>query len=323
MLRIGVLGAARIAPAALVNPGRLVPGVEVAAVAARDRSRAEAFAAKHGIPRIHASYDELIADPALDAIYNPLPNALHASWTIRALEAGKHVLCEKPFTSNEAEAREVAEAAEKSGTVVMEAFHYRYHPLAERMREIVAELGELRLVEAWMCFPLPRFSDIRYSLELAGGSMMDAGSYAVHVARLLGGGEPAVVAARTLERSPGVDRAMSAALRFPSGASGRVHSSMWSGMLLKIGVRVRGTRGEMRVNNFVAPQFFHRLAYTVDGVSRREKVPGEATYTCQLRVFESAVRTGMGNLTPPADSVANMSVIDAIYRAAGLSPRGT
>ncbi|MEZ0076525.1 putative dehydrogenase [Planotetraspora sp. GP83] len=322
-VRIGTLGAARITPAALVRPARLVPGVEVAAVAARDRSRAAAFAAKHGIPVVHDSYEALVADPSIDAVYNPLPNALHAEWTLRALEAGKHVLCEKPFASNEAEARTVAEATDKSGLVVMEAFHYRYHPLAERMLSIVGDLGEIQEIETWLCFPLPRFSDIRYSLPLAGGALMDAGCYAVHCARLLGGGEPTVVSARALLRSPGVDRAMAAALEFPSGASGRVHASMWSSRLLKIAARVTGSRGEMRVLNFIAPQIFHRLSYTVDGVTRRERVAGDATYTYQLRAFASAVQTGDGNLTPPSDSIANMAVIDEIYRKAGLSPRGT
>jgi predicted dehydrogenase len=322
-VRIGTLGAARITPSALIKPAKLVPGVEVAAVAARDRLRADSFAAKHGIPVVHESYEALIADSSIDAVYNPLPNARHAEWTLRALEAGKHVLCEKPLASNESEARSVAEAADKHGLVVMEAFHYRYHPLADRMVSIVGELGEIKHIETWLCFPLPRFSDIRYSLPLSGGALMDAGCYAVHLARLLGGGEPTVRAARALLRSPGVDRAMSASLEFPSGAIGRVNASLWSSQLLRISARVVGSRGQMRVFNFIAPQAFHRLSYTVDGVTKRERVAGEATYTYQLRAFKSAVETGEGNLTPPSDSIANMAVIDEIYRKAGLVPRGT
>ncbi|MEV0351404.1 Gfo/Idh/MocA family oxidoreductase [Nonomuraea sp. NPDC050680] len=322
-MRIGTLGAARITPMALVKPARAVPEVEVAAVAARDRSRAEQFAAKHGIPLVHDSYERLIADPSLDAIYNPLPNALHAEWTLKAIEAGKHVLAEKPFTSNAAEARSVADAAAKSGVVVMEAFHYRYHPLMERVLEIVGtELGEVRHVETWMCFPLPKFSDIRYSLKLGGGALMDAGCYAVHCLRTLGPGEPSVVGAAALLRSPGVDRAMAADLRFPTGATGRIHASMWSGNLLKIAARVDGERGSLRLTNFVAPQLFHRLTVTVDGRRRRERVAGDPTYTCQLRAFVAAVREGTPPLTPPADSVANMTVIDDIYRKAGLPLRG-
>ena len=140
-LRIGTLGAARITPAALLRPARQVPGVTVTAVAARDQQRARRFADKHRIRMVHPSYQALIEDPAVDAIYNPLPNSLHAQWTLRAIEAGKHVLCEKPFTANAAEAATVAAAAKASGLVVMEAFHYRYHPLARRMQEVV--LGQV------------------------------------------------------------------------------------------------------------------------------------------------------------------------------------
>ncbi|MDP6243823.1 MAG: Gfo/Idh/MocA family oxidoreductase, partial [Myxococcota bacterium] len=129
-LRIGTLGAARITPPALVRPARELAGAEVVAVAARDPERARAFAAKHGIPRVHASYDALLADPEIEAIYNPLPNGLHCEWTLRALDAGKHVLCEKPLASNEQEATRMADAADRTGLVVAEAFHWRYHPLA-------------------------------------------------------------------------------------------------------------------------------------------------------------------------------------------------
>jgi len=186
-VRIGVLGAAKIAPHAVIEPARNTTEAQVVAVAARDRSRADAYAAKHDIPKVHGSYADLISDPEIDAIYNPLPNGLHAQWTIAALEAGKHVLCEKPFTANTHEAEDVAAVAERTGLVVMEAFHYRYHPLAHRMREIVesGELGPIRRVETALCFPLPKFSDIRYQYDLAGGATMDVGTYTVHMARLL------------------------------------------------------------------------------------------------------------------------------------------
>src|SRR5690348_5372824 len=222
-LRIGVLGAARIAPAALIKPASTNPDVSVAAVAARSFERAQTFATKHGVPRAFAGYDELLADPDIDAVYNPLPNGLHGRWTRAALAAGKHVLCEKPFTANAAEAREIADLAATSDRVVMEAFHYRYHPLALRVEEIVAsgELGKLQRVETALCFPLPLFSDIRYNYDLAGGATMDAGCYAVHMARTFGGGEtPKVVSASAKLRDARIDRAMTAELRFPSGHTG-------------------------------------------------------------------------------------------------------
>jgi len=325
-VRIGVLGAARIAPAALMRPARVVDGVEVGAIAARDRRRAQAFAARHGVPAVHDSYAAVLADPSLDAVYIPLPNGLHARWALAALEAGKHVLCEKPFTANAAQARQVAAAAEGCGLVVMEAFHYRYHPLARRMAEIVSggELGRIQRVETAMCFPLPRFADIRYDFSLAGGALMDAGCYAVHALRLLAPGEPEVTAARalTLRRDRRVDRAMTARFRLPDDATGEVRASMWSSALLRIQARAIGEKGTLTVTNFVAPQFRSRFTVTVDGQRRRERFGGEVTYVHQLRAFAAAVRGEPANLTPPPDSVATMSLIDDIYTAAGL-PRRT
>jgi predicted dehydrogenase len=325
-VRIGVLGAARIAPAALMKPARVVDGVEVAAVAARDRQRAQAFAARHGVPAVHDSYAALLADPSLDAVYIPLPNGLHARWTLAALKAGKHVLCEKPFTSNAAQAREVAAAADGTGLVVMEAFHYRYHPLAQRMAELVhgGELGAILRVETAMCFPLPRFSDIRYDYGLGGGALMDAGCYAVHALRLLAPGDPEVTGARalTLRRDRRIDRAMTAQFSFPGGATGEIRASMWSSDVLRIRARGIGERGALTVTNFVTPQLWSRFTVTSEGGRRRrERFGGEATYVHQLRAFAAAVRGESANLTPPSDSVATMSLIDDIYTAAGLPLR--
>jgi predicted dehydrogenase len=330
-LRVGALGAARITPAALIKPARLVSDVTVTAVAARDPERARQFAAKHGIAVVHDSYDALIADPEVDAVYNPLPNSLHAPWTLRAIAAGKHVLCEKPFTSNAAEAAEVAAAAKSSGLVVMEAFHYRYHPLARRMQEVVTgELGALRHVEAALCLPLPRFNDIRFQFDLAGGATMDAGCYAINCIRMLGPGEPAVISAQAKLHGPDVDRSMVADFRFPGGATGRIRASLWSAQLLRVGARAVGERGEMRVLNYLAPQAFSLLTVRTSGgigggaggSTRWERVRGEATYTGQLRAFAAAVLRGEPVLTTAEDAVANMRQIDDVYRAAGLPPRG-
>jgi predicted dehydrogenase len=334
-LRIGVLGAARITPAALIRPARAVPGVTVAAIAARDPERARGFAARHGIPVVHPDYAALLADPGLDAVYVPLPNGLHAQWAIAALAAGKHVLCEKPLTSNADQAREVASAADRTGLVVMEAFHYRYHPLMARVRQLLDEgaVGRVRRMRATLCFPLYRFSDIRYRLDLAGGATMDAGCYPVNLLRYLAGSEPEVVSARAELRSPGVDRAMTARLRFPSratdpavpgggdGIDAEMVASLWSRRLLSISARVWGDAGRLSVFNYVVPSAYHRLTWHSGGRTHRERVPGEATYTHQLRAFLAAVRDGAPVPTSARDGVANMAVIDGIYRAAGLEPR--
>src|SRR5262245_29732742 len=179
---------------ALTNPARAIPDVQVTAIAARDPKRAERFARRHGIPRVHQNYDALLADPDIDAIYNPLPNSLHAEWTIRALREGKHVLCEKPFASNTREAEEMAETARETGLILSAAFAYRYHPLTARVKEIISsgEIGKLRHIETQFCFLLPSPKNIRFNYQLAGGALMDCGCYPVSLIRHLAEAEPIV-----------------------------------------------------------------------------------------------------------------------------------
>jgi predicted dehydrogenase len=322
-LRIGVLGAARIAPSALIKPAKDNADVVVTAVAARDGSRARAFAAKHGIAHVHESYQALLADPDVDAVYNPLPNGLHGKWTRAALDAGKHVLCEKPFTANADEAREIADLAAKSDRVVMEAFHYRYHPMTLRTEQIIASgvIGKLQRVEAALCFPLPKFSDIRYSYPLAGGALMDAGCYAVHIVRTLGGSTPEVVSAHAKLRDPQIDRAMTAELRFAGGHTGQIRCSMWSARLLEISARVVGDRGELKLFNPVTPQFVNRLSIRSPEGRRVERFTHRPSYAYQLDAFAAGVLHGEPVKTTPEDAIENMTVIDGIYRAAGLPLR--
>jgi predicted dehydrogenase len=305
-LRIGILGAARIAPMALVRPARQVPEVAVVAVAARDHGRAQAFAKKHGLARVHVSYDALLADPEIDAIYNPLPNS------------------EKPIASNAAEAERMAGVARQTGRVLVEAFHWRYHPLAARLREIIdaGELGAVRHIETHFCIPLVIPGDIRYRLDLAGGATMDTGCYAISILRFLAGAEPEVVGACAKLSSPGVDRYMAADFRFADGRTGRMTCSLFSTTLFRSSARVRGDRGELKVLNPVVPQFFHRLTVRNDQGARTEHLRGDATYTYQLRAFAAAVRSGTPLPTGPDHGVANMKVIDAVYTKAGLPLRG-
>ncbi len=324
-LRMGILGAAKIAPPSLIKPARAVDDVEVVAIAARDRTKAEAFARKHGIATVHDSYDALLADENVDAIYNPLPNGLHGKWTIAALEAGKHVLCEKPFTANADEAVAVQQVERRTGLVVMEAFHYRYHPLTQRLIDIIAsgDLGSVEHIDATMMFPLLPRSDIRWQLGLAGGSTMDVGCYTIHLLRTLAGAEPEVTRASARERSPGIDRWLRADMRLPSGATGRITAAMLSGRIAKLSAEVRGTKGTLRVLNPYAPHLFHRLTVrTNDGRQRQRRVKGEgSTYWYQLRAFAGAVLRGEPFVTTTDDAIANMRVIDACYVAAGMEPR--
>ena len=328
-LRIGTLSTARITPPALITPARQLPEAAVTAVAARDRDRAEAFAAEHGIPRVHDSYAALIADPDIDAVYNPLPNSLHGRWTLAAIDAGKHVLCEKPFTSNADEARQVAAAARQAGVVVMEAMHYRYHRLAHIMVDQLALIagpgGGVRHIHCLVSFPLEGLDDIRYRYDLAGGATMDAGCYAIDCVRLLGPGQPEVVAALATEQSPTLDRSMYAFLRFPGGATAWLDVSLTQRGKLRADVHVVGTHGQMRVQNFIHP--YVRFRVTTKTAQHAESIssdPGESpdtTYLGQLRAFAAAVLRGEPFPTTPEHAIVTMELIDDIYRAAGLPLR--
>jgi predicted dehydrogenase len=331
-LRIGTLSAARITVEALIEPARLLPETVVTAVAARDRRDAEAYAAAHAIPVVHDSYEALLADPAIDAVYNPLPNSLHATWTLRAIEAGKHVLCEKPFTSNAAEAKQVAAAARASGLVVMEAMHYRYHPLismiGDRLRQIGGTSGAgIRHLQCNVSFPLDGLGDIRYVYGLGGGATMDAGCYALDMLRLLGPGEPEVVSALATEQVPDVDRAMSAYLRYPGGATGWLDLSFTQGGQFRADVHVAAEHGQLRMQNFIHPHKRYRLTVRhgghTDVASSSPDSPEETTYLHQLRAFAAAVQHGEPFPTTPEHAVVTMRLIDDIYRTAGLPPRGT
>src|ERR687893_1985315 len=196
-LSLGILGAARIAELAIVKPAHAT-GARLVVVAARDRARAEAFAAEHGVERATDSYSEVLADPDVDVVYNPLPNALHGPWNLAAVEAGKHVLSEKPFASTAEEAAEVRAAAQKAGVTVVEGFHYLFHPVMQRLIALLdsGELGELRHVDALIAMPEPDDGDPRWSFDLAGGAVMDLGCYGLHAHRTLGrwaGGEPVLL----------------------------------------------------------------------------------------------------------------------------------
>jgi predicted dehydrogenase len=337
VLRIGILGTARIAVRALLRPARELPTVTVAAVAARDSSRAESFALQHGIPTAHDSYDDLLADPDIDAVYVPLPNALHAPWTLRAIEAGKHVLCEKPFASNAAEAAEVAEAAAGSGLVAMEAMHYRYHPLIQRMAELARSgmIGPVRHVQCWISWAVPDPADIRYDYALGGGALMDGGCYALDCLRLLGGAASVTGALADPLPRPGhlVDRAMAARLEFADGATGWFESAFTHEGEFRADVHVTGEHGHLWLRNFVLAHEGHLVA-TRNGAVVADEGPadpdeghavavGDTTFAWQLRAFAAAAGDGGPFPTTASSAAETMRLIDEAYQAAGLPPRGS
>ena len=323
-LRFGILGAAKIAPDALIKPAAGSECAEVVAIAARDPERARAFAEEHGIAQVDASYEALVRNPDVDAVYNPLPASLHHEWTLEALRQGKQVLCEKPFASNASEAEQMVAAARESGLVLLEAFHYRYHPLANRILEVVASgvLGEFREIEAAFCVPIGDPDDIRYDLSLGGGATMDLGCYPIHWCRLVTGSEPTVLGAEAREAPHGIDVTMTAELRFSGEVPCKVHCSMDAEAGFQAFLQVTGSKAVLRADNPLVPHFGHQLRLSIDGAEKAEQVEGRTTYDHQLDAFVAAVLDGENQPTGGEDGIANMRVIDDIYRAAGMQPRG-
>lgn len=327
-LRIGILGAARISELAIVSPAQEC-GARLVAVAARDPSRAEAFADRHGVERVHRSYHEVLADDDVDVVYNPLANGLHGPWNLRAVEAGKHVLSEKPFASNAVEAARVVDAAQARGVTVREAFHYVHHPLFRRVVDLLREgvIGELRSVHAPMRMPPPADNDPRWQLALAGGSTMDLGCYSIHAARTIGArcaGTPVLENAEAGERPghPGVDEWLTAHYRYPSGAS-VVAASHMAASEWDFSLTVVGSRGRLRADNFVQPHLDDRLTVSTPAGEHVEHLGTRSTYTYQLEALTAHLRGGTPFALDRDDAVAQMEAVDAAYAAAGLPPRPT
>ena len=326
-LKIGILGTGNIAGRALLEPAKVVPEVTVDAVGSRLTERAHAYAAANGIPRA-LDYESLIADPAIDIVYITLPPSLHVGWSIRALEAGKHVLCEKPMASNAAEAQTLAGVVQRSDRVWMEAFHYPYHPFAKRVRDLLdtRAIGGIRSVDAHFQIPGKYIApdNIRRKFALGGGALMDAGCYAVHVLRDLLGEVAEVREARAEvdPPEPQVDLRMRATLEFAGGREGRVHASFLAGDKADVDVTVRGEGGTLRVTSLYVPQWGGELRLEWGGRVYVEQADPTPSYVFQLRELVRCIRDGAPVLTSVDDGLRNMTAIDAIYRKAGLRARG-
>ena len=324
-LRIGLLGTARIADLAVIGPARLL-GARLVAVAARNRDRAETWAAANGVARVLDTYEAVINDPEVEAIYNPLPNSLHAPWNAAAIRAGKHVLTEKPFAANAEEARQVHELAQSSDRIVFEGFHYAYHPIFTRLLELIGDgtIGELKHFHVAMEMPSPEPDDLRWSWPLAGGAFMDLGCYCVHAIRMLAaaqGGVPTLVHSAAEERAglAQIDEWATATFQLPSGAQATALANMdgpWN-----FSITASGTGGRLHLPDFLHTNDDDRLIVTTDDGERVEHHGVLSTYTYQLHAFTKAIRRGRDYLTTATDSVATMELVDDCYRTAGLRPR--
>ena len=318
MLRWGVISTANIGRVA-VNPAiQASSNGELVAVASRDRSRANAFASQWRIPRSYGTYEGLLEDDGIDAVYIPLPNSLHREWTIRAAEAGKHVLCEKPLAVGAAECLEMADAARAHGVKLMEAFMYRFHPRTERVLEMVRSgaLGSLEMIRSAFTFRLNRPDNIRLDPDLGGGSLMDVGCYCVNVSRTVAGAEPVEVQALSTPAPSGVDARMVGTLRFADGLFAQFDSALT--MERREVYEVAGTDAWLHVPASFLPgkapvSFFeHRSG----GEVVEHAVPGADEYQLMVEHFADCVLSDREPRYGADDAAASMRVIEALYASA-------
>jgi predicted dehydrogenase len=313
LLRIGFLSTAKINDLLLDGAGRS-DEVEIVAVASRDQARADEYARARGIDGAHGSYEALLGDPGVDAIYISLPNSLHHEWTMQSLAAGKHVLCEKPYTRRPVEVDEAFDAAEREGLVLMEAFMWRHHPQTHRLKELVdaGAIGELRVVRAAFSFTLTREGDVRLDPALDGGALMDVGCYCVNASRLLAG-RPDTVTGQAIE-SGGVDLRFTGTLSFTSGALG--HFDCGFDLPDRSELVAAGSEGELEVFDPWHSQSPGLELRRAGEPSERIEVERSNRYQLQWDNFARAVRGEEAPLLDRADSLGQARAIDALYRAA-------
>ncbi|MDB5827488.1 MAG: hypothetical protein JWQ73_1708 [Variovorax sp.] len=323
-LRIGILGAARIARS-FVEAVRPSAKVVVTAVASRDGERAAAFAREFGIGRVHASYDALFADPDIDAVYVPLPNNLHAEWSIRAADAGKHVLCEKPLAASAREARAMFAAAEKNGVYLVEAYPYRAQPQTLKVRELVAAgaIGRIQFIQASFGFPLTDAANIRMDPGLAGGALMDAGSYPVSFVRTVAGAAPLRVSAFSRWGTTGVDLTTMATLEYPGGVLAQISCSFATARHRH--AFIAGDAGSITTTYFndtgadFPPLVDVRRGTGWDAAREVIETEAIAGFLAEAESFHDLVRFGWGAWTgaTPAESIDIAMTLDAIAASSG------
>ncbi|WP_127530591.1 Gfo/Idh/MocA family protein [Paenibacillus kobensis] len=324
-LRWGIIGSANIAVKSVIPAIQKSERGEVVAIASRGIEKAKETAAKLNIPKAYDSYEELVADPEIDAVYIPLPNHLHKEWTIKAAQAGKHVLCEKPASLNAEETAQMVEACKQAGVVFAEAFMYRYHPRVQRVKDIIAsgEIGELRAINARFTFNnAGEIGNVRYKSEWGGGSIYDVGVYPLSAARWIVGAEPEAVTvhAKFSEAHDGVDMMSSGLVEFADGVALTFDCGMWA--IYREGIEILGSDGRIELVGAFKDNS-PIVVYTNNG--RREEGAAEFegldTYTLQADGFAKAVFGEAALPFPAEDSIANMRLVDACLASARTKSR--
>jgi xylose dehydrogenase (NAD/NADP) len=314
-LRWGLLGTARI-NRSIIPALRAASRSVLAGVASRTAERASAYAAEWEIPGSYAGYDAMLADPNIDVVYIPLPNHLHVEWTLRAIAAGKHVLCEKPLALTAADVDRVAAAATRRGVVVAEAFMYRHHPLTARAVSLVRDgaLGPLKAIRGTFTFVLTRPGDVRLVPEWGGGSLWDVGCYPVSYARVLTGEEPVSVTAQAVGHESGIDMAMGATLLFPRGVLAVIDCGF--GAHFRTSVEVAGADAVMTIDTPFKPGAEAELRLTRGDLRETIAVAGEPLYLGEVEDLEAAVLDGHPPRVSLADTRGNVAALVAIHQAA-------
>ncbi|MYA91818.1 MAG: Gfo/Idh/MocA family oxidoreductase [Chloroflexi bacterium] len=318
-MRWGILSTANIGR-------RVIPAIhasrngEAAAVGSRSLASAQAFAAEQNIPRAHGSYADLLADPDIDAIYIPLPNSLHAEWSIQCAQAGIPTLCEKPFASDAAEAQSILDAFAKRDVLLAEAFMYRFHPQHEKVKQIIADggIGEMQFISSAFTFLISDAANIRLSKPLAGGALMDVGCYCVNLMRFMTGEEPSqATASQSIGAESGVDEALAGALHFPGGTIGNFHCGLRA--YREHSYTIKGTAGMIRVpTSFVPDKRAETIVQHWRGDDYSEhRVPPVDHYQLMVEDFADALLGGRAPRFSAQDAVANMRVIDKLLGRGG------
>lgn len=315
-LRWGLLSTARI-NRALLPPLRSSARNELTAVASRDLDRAQAYADERNIPRVFGSYEAMLADPDVDVIYNPLPNSMHSEWTIKATEAGKHVLCEKPLANTLEEVDAITAAARKAGVVVMEAFMYRHHPQTLKVKELVESgaIGKLQLIRGSFTFKITDEGDVRLNSSLGGGSIWDVGCYPISYARLIAGAEPVEVFGwQNTGAGSGVDESFFGQMRFPN----EVHAQFDSGFRSpqRTHIELVGDKGNITVKTPFTPRLNEEIIVTNGDEKRIITTPGEDLYLGEVENMADAILDGKPPRMSLADSRNNVALILALLRSA-------
>jgi len=316
-LRWGILGTANIAERAVIPGIRGSETGEVVAVASRSEDKAKEMADRLGIPKWHGSYEAMLADADIDAVYIPLPNHLHMEWTIKAAEAGKHVLCEKPIALNAEEAQRMVDACEKAGVVLAEAFMYRHHPRYDQIKDLIAsgEIGDLRGIHATFTFCNPNDKgNVRFKKAWGGGSIYDVGVYPISAARLILGMEPEAATCRALfsPEHDDVDMMASGLIEFPNDVALTFDCGMWADF--RNTVEILGTKGRIEIP-FAFVRDPNYIVYA-NGERREVEVPDLNTYSLQADNFAAAAFGTGAQKFEPSDAVLNMKVVDACLTSA-------